>query len=357
MLSKLISEYKSRVQLRTETINNLPKFYQIEPTNYCNLKCPACPSLYIKEKPKYLKLEEFIYIANQIPKGSAVLLYHFGEPFLNPDIFEIINEGKKRDFYLTIHSNLCINSNLIPKIIESGLDELSASIDGATKETYDLYRLDGDFQLAVSNFKELVKLRKEKNVNIKLKYQIVLNQYNEKEIDKLKELLSSMPEKVDFAFVPMAFREDNPDWDNLTKSELEETKKYWLPKNKSNLMRRYKSKNIKALIEETRCPHLWETLSINVYGEVTPCCYTYKKEHSFGNIFETPLIDIWNNEKYRQSRRLFLDNQYNRCLTVCDKCDNYIKSGNKGILKSNYLFIKWLTNKIFEKYRALNPSK
>ncbi|MBI5324259.1 MAG: SPASM domain-containing protein [Ignavibacteriae bacterium] len=356
MLARIKEEYKNKVLNVNSFIEKLPKTIQIEPTNFCNLKCPACSTAYIKEKNKYLKTDEFIHIANQLEKGSTITLYHFGEPFLNPDIFDIIKEGKKRNFILVIHSNLNIDKALLPEIVDSGLDYLSASIDGATAETYLLYRLKGDFNLALDNFKELVRLRKEKQAkHFNIKFQVVLNKYNEKEKDRIKKILDEMPDKVAYGFVPMGFREDNVDWDNLNEDELKSTIEYWLPKEKRNRMYRYSKNKPKALMEPIRCPHIWDTLSINVYGDVTPCCYTYKKEHSFGNVFETPLIDIWNNEKYISSRKYFLDKNYTDCNTVCSKCRNYIRSGKGNILSRNIEFVIWLGSKAKDKFRRLNP--
>lgn len=356
MLSRITKEYRNKVLNVSPYIEELPKMIQIEPTNFCNLKCPACSSAFIKEKNKYLTTDEFIHIADQIPHNSTILLYHFGEPFLNPDIFDIISEGKKRKFRLLLHSNLNFEKTLIPRIVESGLDYLSASIDGATEETYSLYRLKGDFNLALDNFRELVRLRKEKAANhLVIKFQVVMNKYNMKEKDEFKKILAELPDKVSYAFIPMGFREDNVDWNNLSDEELKDTIEYWLPEDKSKRMYRYRSDNPKALMEPIRCPHLWDTLSINVYGDVTPCCYTYKKEHSFGNVFETPLTHIWNNEMYVSSRKHFLDKNYTECNTVCTKCQNYIRTGTGNIFTRNLEFIVWLSSRLKEKYRTIKP--
>ncbi|TAL67074.1 MAG: radical SAM protein [Bacteroidetes bacterium] len=352
MLKRLIKEYRNKVFNVKDVIEELPMMVQIEPTNFCNLKCPACSTAYIKEKNKYLTTSEFVHIADQLRSGTAVALYHFGEPFLNPDIFDIIREGKKRNLHLELHSNLNIDKSLIPKIVDSGLDYLSASIDGASPETYSLYRWKGDFNLALDNFRELVRLRKEKNAeHFDIKYQVVVNKYNEKEIDKFMQIFNGLPDKVDYAFVQMGFREDNVDWDNLNAEELEKTLDYWLPDDKNYWMYRYRSEHPKALMEPIRCPHLWDNMSINVYGYVTPCCYTYKQEHSFGNAFETPLFEIWNNEKYISSRKHFLDKNNTECNTVCVKCRNYLRTGKGNILSRNLNFIGWLGSKALEKYR------
>jgi MoaA/NifB/PqqE/SkfB family radical SAM enzyme len=51
-----------------------------------------------------------------------------------------------------MHSNLNIDKSIIPKIAKSGIDLISASIDGASKETYEKFRIKGNYELAWSNF-------------------------------------------------------------------------------------------------------------------------------------------------------------------------------------------------------------
>ena len=347
-IKRAIDIYKNYVSKQTEIIDDLPKSYSIEPTNYCNLKCPACSTLYIEDKKRYLRIEDFRFIAQQIPKGSYIYFFHFGEPFLNPNIIDLIKEAKKLGHNIGIHSNFNFKPFLIPQIVNSGLDFLSASIDGTTKEVYDKFRFNGNFELAWSNFVELAKLRDKANGSPKeLIWQFVVTKYNENDIENARRIASELP-NIRFATCPIGLREDVIDFAQYSKEELEELKEYWLPVNKKYIKKSFLTDDAYPIIEDRNCPFLFETMLISVNGTVTPCCYTYKKEHSFGNIYESSLKEIWNNEKYVSSRKLFLDKNFNNSKTICTKCKNYTRNGNPSLLQRNINFLKFLSSKIFK---------
>ena len=55
---------------------------QIEPTNYCNIKCISCPrELVYKDKLRHLSLKDFIYVLDNL-KPIYLMLSGLGEPFL-----------------------------------------------------------------------------------------------------------------------------------------------------------------------------------------------------------------------------------------------------------------------------------
>ncbi|WP_176231272.1 SPASM domain-containing protein [Candidatus Hakubella thermalkaliphila] len=80
------------------------------------------------------------------------------------------------------------------------------------------------------------------------------------------------------------------------------------------------------------CSWLYRTAVINWDGGVSPCCsfhMTGYPENDFGNIQKESFKDIWNNELYRNSRRLVAgriqgqegDGQGQEIKSPCDACD------------------------------------
>jgi len=69
-----------------------------------------------------------------------VNLFNWGEPLLNRELPEIIASIHGRGVGTQIHSNLNhLPDGLAERLVESGLDFLVGSIDGATQETYATY--------------------------------------------------------------------------------------------------------------------------------------------------------------------------------------------------------------------------
>jgi len=61
-------------------------------------------------------------------------------------------------------------------------------------------------------------------------------------------------------------------------------------------------------------PYKW--LSINHRGDVYLCCSDWKFEVVFGNINETPIMDIWTSDKYSVYR-----SNKQKELPLCDRCN------------------------------------
>lgn len=58
---------------------------------------------------------------------------------------------------------------------------------------------------------------------------------------------------------------------------------------------------------------------INAFGEAVLCCSDYKREVVLGNVGKDKLIDIWNNNLYKEYREHL--NQGKRDLPLCKKCN------------------------------------
>jgi radical SAM protein with 4Fe4S-binding SPASM domain len=71
------------------------------------------------------------------------------------------------------------------------------------------------------------------------------------------------------------------------------------------------------------CIYLWREIFIEANGDVYPCCASDRQGLLMGNINESPLLDIWNNERYRLLRSTFKNNDL---LPACRNCYLRMKS-------------------------------
>lgn len=136
-----------------------PPHIQVDVTTYCNLKCTMCYSKKIiskEENNKHLTLEQFKHIIDVI-KPLSVNMAANGEPFLNPQIFDMINYAKEKKIQTITSSNFVLSKEIIRKIVSSGLDILKISIDSPYKETYEKIR-GRNFDQLIENIEYLQKL-------------------------------------------------------------------------------------------------------------------------------------------------------------------------------------------------------
>ena len=96
----------------------------------CNLHCPLCPTgRRDRVNSGDLTLRDAEFIDGRLGKAHRIHLFGWGEPFLNKEIFGIIEFLKHQGHYVGIDSNLSIeNENTVDGIANSGIDFLSVSL-------------------------------------------------------------------------------------------------------------------------------------------------------------------------------------------------------------------------------------
>ena len=174
-----------------------PLTLMVEPTNICNLKCPLCPTGagLVKRQKGFLQFRDFKKIIDEA--GDYIFhlrLWNWGESLMNKEVFEMISYAKKKNIFI----NLSTNSNFLTKeiasrLINSELDELIISLDGASEETYKKYRVGGNFKKVIESIKFFVSEKKRLGKKFPhLRLQFIIMKHNEHEIQKIKSLAKEM---------------------------------------------------------------------------------------------------------------------------------------------------------------------
>ncbi len=130
---------------------------QVEPSFACNLRCPGClqgthPNpLETEEKPYIMPYDIFTKIidsiVNHAVKLERIAFVGRGEPTLNKNLPNIISYARANIPNLIM--SMDTNSTHTFKEEYLSLNWMNCSIDGSTKESYDTYRYNGDFNSAI----------------------------------------------------------------------------------------------------------------------------------------------------------------------------------------------------------------
>ena len=304
--------------LKNSRVFGFPTRLVVEPTNFCNLMCPLCPTGQRKPSAKgSLLFQDFKRIIDEVGKYLFEIdLYNWGEPLMNRNIFKMIEYANNNNIRTTISSNLNIlNEDTATKLIMSGLDKLTVSLDGATEETYNKYRIGGNFQTVLRNIRILVsKKKKLKKKNPKIVWQFLVSKQNQHEIYRANILAKEIGVEIDIK--PM--RTDMGT--EIFESDETKIEKYrkWIP-TKEKYSRYDLNKKRRKLVLKS-CIFLWTQSVINWNGEVLPCCSVYNEKFSFGNAFRDGLLNVWNNRNYRKARRMVRKMEVLYPENVCSNC-------------------------------------
>lgn len=303
--------YHRSVNSGKSSISGLPISMAIEPTTACNLRCPECPSGLRSFSRPTGKLDPALFekIMQQVSHHLLYLTFYFqGEPYLNPEFLDMVKIASKHKIYTTTSTNAhFLDETTARKTVESGLDRLIISIDGASQETYESYRKEGDLTKVLDGTRNILKWRKElKTKGPKVVWQFLVVKPNEHEVPKIKQLAKEYGvDKVAFKTAQI--------YDYKNGSELIPTiDKY--SRYKPNEDGTYSIKNKL----ENKCWKMWQSCVLTWDGQVIPCCFDKDASHSMGSVNENQFKDIWFSDRYDQFRNALLHSRSE--IEICKNC-------------------------------------
>jgi len=146
-----------------------PEMITILITKRCNFSCPGCSSAspeYTKNfKGAELKTDDFKKIIDKVAWFKPGIYFCGGEPTLREDLYELIGYAKNKGLVtaFTTNGSLLSDEN-IKKILSSGVDFISASLDGAP-EHHNSYRgFEKAYEKLTYGITELIKKRDEQKL-------------------------------------------------------------------------------------------------------------------------------------------------------------------------------------------------
>lgn len=296
--------------------NCYPSILMVEPTNFCNLHCPLCPTgnNSLKRTKGYMPLNSFKKIIDQLGDYLINLtLWNFGEPMLNKDIFDMLDYAKQKKIFIRMSTNgHFLNPENNKRMIESRLDDLIISLDGASQETLQKYRAGSNFEMIINGIKSLVEEKKIRKSSLPfIEIQFIAMKHNEHEVKNMEQIARNI------GVNKLTLKTANLEMDR-TKPRAEKMEEF-LPigDDYSRYQKRGRGLEIKKIIRN-KCIRLWLTSVVNWNGDVTPCCYDPEGLFTFGNIFREPFKEIWLNDKYIKFRETILKNKNN--IKMCANC-------------------------------------
>ncbi|SVC99611.1 uncharacterized protein METZ01_LOCUS352465, partial [marine metagenome] len=146
--SKVLASMGVSWVVRRPVVWGRPFMMMVEPTNFCNLKCPLCPSGNGQmERPRgNMDLERYRRLIDEIKDHVMLLmLWNQGEPFINKGFLEMVRYAREHRIPVMTSTNGHFVRTLDQAldIVDSGLSEMIISLDGVDQETYETYRVGG----------------------------------------------------------------------------------------------------------------------------------------------------------------------------------------------------------------------
>lgn len=273
-----------------------PKMLQVETFLGCNARCTMC-TIHDWARPHGGMADEvFTRIVEQAAEFSGKLkvvsLYMDGEPLMDRDLEDRIARCKAAGLP---NVGFSTNASLLRpdrgrRLMEAGLDWVTISLDSLDKETYEAIRVRLDFDAVMDNIRRFVAIRDEVRPDTKITMRFPEQESNAGEYEPFR-----------------AF------WSDVLTADNDEVQQ--LPVHNWG-----HGDDDPASYGDEPCGSVFDKCVILRDGTVPLCCVDYNAEYVFGNIMETPLLEIWNNAEWRKVRQLHGERRRGE-LNLCATCD------------------------------------
>lgn len=267
-----------------------PLFIDIEVTSACNLNCHFCGTTF-RGKTIERGYMSFDIVKKIIDEGIENDLYGVkfnirGEPLLHPQIHDFVKYAKRKgliDVYFNTNAML-LSEETANKLIDAGLDRLSISFEGYTKDIYERHRSGAKYETVLSNIEKIQSLKKRLGVEYpKIRIQTVML----------------------------------PDIEPI----FEDYKKFWAERVDEVGFLDYKEMKVrKSGIEYPwACPQIWQRMAVWWDGTILPCNHDDGGLLVLGNIQKNTIKEAWRSGKLNYIRETHKVGMAHK-ISACDGC-------------------------------------
>lgn len=267
----------------------------LEISAVCNRTCVFCPNHKHVRPDEYMSMDLINKVLDELAAikwNGRISPYIYNEPMRDTRIYDVTSLVARKlpraSFMVSTNGDYIRSKEDLMNLYEAGARGVQINI-------YSQWDLDPDkrvkgIQIAQKRYEQLVDMVK----SLPLRWS--------------SDVYGSIPKKERRIFVEPKFGTSGEDIKLGLRFELQ---------NRSGSV----DWMIPALKEplSKMCVRPWRVLNINWKGDALLCCNDYRGVVSFGNINESSLVDIWNNDKFKLFR-LFLQNK-RRDLPLCATCD------------------------------------
>ena len=263
----------------------------IEISGYCNAKCKYCPSgKASSQKRKMMDAETFKAIVSKLQEykiigdGSHVNLFWWGEPFLNPNLKQIIKVTQDRGVEYILSTNAFFYQQLEQADVKN-LKRLIISMPGFSQESYNRIH-QFDFEVIKENIKRYANDLERAGCKDKIWLAYHVYQFNINEIYSCYEFCHDLGIAFDPGFAFPLLVEERVKY---AKGELDAGRK-------EEMLKEIVTDQLDKMIASstrTECIYQTRNFVVDEFGEVYGCLnLEHNEANACGNLFNDDINDI-----------------------------------------------------------------
>ncbi len=300
----------------------------LEESNVCQFQCRLCPTGQEESAAGvvgsgFMDFSDFQAIVDGNPWIRTIELSNWGEMFLNSELAHIVRYACEKKVGLWAGNGVNLNSvedETLECLVKHQFKFLSVSLDGASQETYSLYRVHGNFHRVLDNIRKINAYKEKYRSEFpQLRWQFIVFGHNEHEIPAARKMARDLGMnfklKLNWSstFSPIRNRE-------LIRKEFG-----FDASSREAFKERY---GVEYILP---CLQLWFEPVINWDGKLLGCCDN--RWGDFGNVFAQGLTETLQGNRFTYARQMLLGRKTERDDMPCVQCPYFqsIKRSGKPL--------------------------
>jgi radical SAM protein with 4Fe4S-binding SPASM domain len=284
-----------------------------------------CPRHKQTRDKGFMSFQLFKKIVDEAKSWASLIdLDFYGEILLHPEFDRLIKYAKSKGLKTAVSTNVTLlNSENSKKLIDSGLDLITLSLDSINKESFEAIRKGANFENCINNIKTFLSLNKGRIFTVVQMIYMKDNQGGAWEYlsywSKYKQVNVRIKPYFDFDLAKTRLRVDSPE-----------------------------------IVSQRPCFYPWECFVITWDGKVVPCCNDYDKRVVLGDVNKNSIREIWNNRKMKTLRKTHIEMK-KQAIPLCRTC-KVPETSNTLLFLSSFIdaFNRKRLSPILEKELLLN---
>jgi MoaA/NifB/PqqE/SkfB family radical SAM enzyme len=320
-----------------------PQTVHIDLANGCNTNCVTCwdhsPLLDAARSSAWKRarvaFDDFKALADDLARMNsveAVILSGMGDPFVNPDIYRIIEVSKRHGWHVTVLTNALLAD--AARIIEMDVDMMLISVNGVSAESYVAFHPNltaHDFERLQSLLSTFARYGK------RFKHVQVIN----------RDTAAEVPDMVRFAArynalhitYKLASLGHGTESCAITDEQRRRLIAEWIPEARAEALRLGVDTNLEvftsqveagglatAPIKDVGCFMGWTYARVTVEGKILFCCST---EVEVGDLAQGKFSEQWFGAIWNETRARLMQGHYYAACAQCGKLNQNVKIGRK----------------------------
>lgn len=320
-----------------------PQTVHIDLANGCNTNCVTCwdhsPLLLDARsnawKRKRVAFDDFQKLASDLASMNsveAVILSGMGDPFVNPDIYRMIEVSKRHGWHVTVLTNALLAD--AERALALDVDMMLISVNGVSEQSYVAFHPN----LTAQDFARLLSLLERfKRGGKRFKHVQVINRHTAPEV----------PEMVRFAAhhnaahitYKLASLGRGTESCAITEAQRGRLKEEWIPEALREAERLGVDTNlhvfasqveagglVTAPIKQVGCFMGWTYARVTVEGKILFCCST---EVEVGDLALGKFSEQWFGGRWNETRERLMQGHYFPACAQCGKLNQNVKIGRR----------------------------